>query len=185
MPTKLLFQGELFDTEIIKIKAGYMEIKVQDPSPFKSGEYVVIFDGAARYDLRVLKIKDQFLHLFDSQSDLFLIKPNADQHEQRQFHRFPIKSEGIVNDGYSVAVVQLFDISRSGIGFYSNTQLKLDVMYNTVIICGDTRIHPKIQIRHGGLGDDSYRYGAQFISIKEEDLQVLRYFIVQQQLDLS
>lgn len=98
-------------------------------------------------------------------------------HEKRRYERLPIKMELEVSnlfkqDGIKIeslnAEIEVFDISKAGIGFMSETKLPVDYYFNATLEFEGTReiILSVVKILHAvPIGDSGYRYGCEFVGL--------------------
>ncbi len=98
-------------------------------------------------------------------------------HEKRKYRRLPIKlslevSSLFKQDNEKIrdldAVIDVFDISKAGIGFTTKSQLPVDYYFNATIEFGaeDRRLLTVIKILHSRPGDDGeFRYGCEFVGL--------------------
>lgn len=97
--------------------------------------------------------------------------------EKRKYERLPIKlklevsnlfkQDGIVID-LDNAEIEVFDISKAGIGFMSTSELPLDYYFNATVEFenSDEIILSVVKILHASpIGDAGYRYGCEFVGL--------------------
>lgn len=97
--------------------------------------------------------------------------------EKRRYKRLPIAlqlevSEVFKQDNEIIrdlnAEINVFDISKAGIGFTTTTYIPEDYYFNAIIVLGDSeqKIMTVVKILHRhNLPDNVYRYGCEFIGL--------------------
>ena len=98
-------------------------------------------------------------------------------HEKRKYERLPIKltlevSNLFKQDGVKIDAldteIEVFDISKAGIGFMSDTNLPVDYYFNAALEfeTTDEIILSVVKILYmAPLGNNSYRYGCEFVGL--------------------
>lgn len=98
-------------------------------------------------------------------------------YEKRRSKRFPVdlkldisslfKQDNVIVDNVH-APIEVLDISRSGIGFESQSKLPLDYYFNAKLQLGDADscLYTVVRIvRRESAGADVVRYGAEFVGM--------------------
>lgn len=97
--------------------------------------------------------------------------------EKRKFNRLPIKlklevSNLFKQDGVNIdsldTEIEVFDISKAGIGFMSETKLPVDYYFNATLEFENTDeiILSVVKILYvTPIGDSGYRYGCEFVGL--------------------
>ncbi len=97
--------------------------------------------------------------------------------EKRKYERLPIKltlevSNLFKQDGIKIdsldTEIEVFDISKAGIGFMSETKLPVDYYFNATIQFESTDeiILSVVKILHAhDIGEAGFRYGCEFIGL--------------------
>ena len=97
--------------------------------------------------------------------------------EKRKFNRLPIKlklevSNLFKQDGVNIdsldTEIEVFDISKAGIGFMSETKLPVDYYFNDIFEFENTDeiILSVVKILYvTPIGDSGYRYGCEFVGL--------------------
>lgn len=111
------------------------------------------------------------------QSKLYNILEDFIMHEKRKYERLPIKltlevSNLFKQDGIKIdsldTEIEVFDISKAGIGFMSESKLPVGYYFNATLEFESTDeiILSVVKILHvKEIGSSGYRYGCEFIGL--------------------
>jgi hypothetical protein len=67
-------------------------------------------------------------------------------------------------------IIEVEDVSRTGIGFYSDKPLRIGSVYEAILtLWTEEKLHCFLRITRMGVQEDSFFYGALFIGMTEVD----------------
>ncbi len=127
------------------------------------------------------------------QSRIYLFVPiflKKFPNERRKFPRLNVNFPALINDFLSEIVyeqtatteINIVDISFAGFGLLSNKPLKKNTPYFLFVKGQELSLSPKIIIKNEKYTDEGIRYGSEILSICNNDLYILRKFILSEQL---
>ncbi|PUA35121.1 hypothetical protein C8Z91_31420 [Paenibacillus elgii] len=186
---QLLHQGKVYQGQVSYEGSDLMEVSCTEPSSFTGGESVICFDFQKRVQMRVLQVSKSKLILVPADSEIFNIQARPDavlddmyRDENLAFPSFKLNTYGTLIDDFRTMAVRFCRISRLGFGFEINDfSVKMNHVYDTMIMCDEETIHPKVVVRYAHIQEKTIRYGAEIYSISAKDLNKLRFYIVAQQ----
>ncbi|MFB6366369.1 hypothetical protein ACFCP7_20320 [Paenibacillus elgii] len=186
---KLLHQGKVYKGQVSYEGSELIEVSFTEPSSFTGGESVICFDFQKRVQMRVLQVSKSKLILVPADSEIFNIKSSPDavlddmyRDENLAFPSFKLNTYGTLIDDFRTTAVRFCRISRLGFGFEINDfSVKMNHVYDTMIMCDEETIHPKVVVRYAHIQEKTISYGAEIYSISVKDLNKLRFYIVTQQ----
>ncbi|WP_159887486.1 hypothetical protein [Paenibacillus puerhi] len=185
---QLLHKGKVYRGQVSYEGSDLMEVSFDQSSDFESGESVVCFNYQQRVQMRVLQVSRTKLILVPADSEVFKIQAQNDQNydmyrdEDKTFSSYKLNMFGTINDDFKILPVRYCSVSRLGFGFEVNDfSVKMNHVYDTMIICDEETIHPRLVVRYAHIQENTIRYGAEIHSISPKDLNKLRYYLVTQQ----
>lgn len=186
---QLLHKGKVYKGEVGYDRPELMEVNVLEEHRFSSGDSVLCFDFKQRRTMRILHNSQSKVILAPVDSELFHINSMTDSmveqwlvEEKATFTNFKLNTYGTITDDFKITAVRIADVSRFGIGFEVNDfSVKMHHVYNSMIICDDECIYPKLVVRYAHILEKTIRYGAEIASISQGDLVKLRYYVAMQQ----
>jgi hypothetical protein len=186
---QLLHDGKVYHGRIGYDQQDIVEVDMLKPVELNCGDKVLCFDFQRRQPSRVLHISRRKVILAPADSELFqigtrpaLVYEDMFNDDQQTVKSFKLNSFGTLTDDFKITSVHITDISQLGIGIEVNDfSMKLNHVYNSMIICDDECIHPKVILRYAHILEKTIRYGAEIHQISVSDLNKLRYHIVTQQ----
>lgn len=185
---QVLHKGKVYQGCVSYEGSDLMEVSFNEPSTINGGDSVICFNFQKRVQMRVLQVSKSKLILVPADSEVFKIEAQKDNRydmyrdENISFPRYQLNTYGTINDDFKTTAVRYSSLSRLGFSFEVNDfSVKMNHVYNTMIICDDEAIHPKIIVRYAHIKEHTIRYGAEIHSISPSDLNKLRYYIVTQQ----
>jgi hypothetical protein len=190
---QLLYKGKLDKAHIIYEQVDLMEVALQHGgSEYINGETIICFNPHRRAAMRVMKSTPNKLILSPADAEIFHIQGQTVQayeemyrQENKVFTSFKINTFATLGDDFRNIAVRVADVSRLGFGFeIDDFSIRMNQVYNSMIICGEETIYPKLVVRYAHILEKTIRYGAEIHSISAKDLHKLRYFIVTQQFAL-
>lgn len=186
---QLLHRGRLYSAQVSYEGTDVMEVSCEDPSPMIGGDPVICFDRQKQVQMRVLRVSQSRLILAPADSEIFRIGVPAHEQPDHLYDddhivpSFKLNTFGTLIDDFKIQAVRICRISRLGIGFELNDfSVKMNHIFDSMIICDEETIHPKLIVRFAHIGETTIRYGADIHSISANDLKKLRYYILTQKL---
>ena len=186
----LIYNGKILKAQVVNAKAEYVELQVSDQEHFELGDYISFLDLNRKLEMRIIHVEGTTLALYPSNSDIFMINNNpnaqaASNDERRKYIRFNVDTPAQMKSHAEDFEVRVVDISRQGIGFISNrSDLTQNMEFDVYLECNGKTVHSKVAVRNRIAMERETRYGAEFLSIDNDDLHTIRYFIVTQQLKM-
>ncbi|ULL14292.1 hypothetical protein DVH26_07435 [Paenibacillus sp. H1-7] len=186
---QLLHKGKVYHGQVGYDQPELMEVTVMEEPHLPDGDSVLCFDFKRRQTMRVLHNFQSKVILAPSDSELFHIKASSGSkaeewlvEESATFTNFKLNTYGTITDDFKISAVRISDVSRFGIGFEVNDfSIKMHHVYNSMIICDEECIYPKLIVRYAHILEKTIRYGAEIHSISSGDLNKLRYYVAMQQ----
>ncbi|WP_426451924.1 hypothetical protein ACP26L_07550 [Paenibacillus sp. S-38] len=186
---QLLHNGKVYRGQVSYEGNDLMEVSCTEPSSFAGGESVIAFNYRTKAQMRVLRVSQSKLILVPADSELFHIQAAGSQiyddmyrDEDRVFTSYKLNTYGTLIDDFKTMAVRFTNVSRLGFGFEVNDfSVKMNHVFDTMIMCDEATIHPKLIVRYAHIQEKTIRYGAEIHSISEKDLSKLRYYLVTQQ----
>ncbi|MEK8126842.1 hypothetical protein WMW72_02865 [Paenibacillus filicis] len=185
---QLLHKGKVYQGQVCYEGSDLMEVSFDESSAFESGESVICFNFQERIQMRVLQVSKTKLILVPADSEIFKIEAQPGKHydmyrdEDKTFASFKLNMFGTLNDDFKIFPVRYCSVSRLGFGFEVNDfTVKMNHVYDSMIICEEETIHPRLVVRYAHIREHTIRYGAEIHSISSSDLNKLRYYLVAQQ----
>lgn len=187
----LLYEGKIIKGSLITHREEYVEASLEEQVTLIVGDYIQMFFKGKPFDMRILQSRRNWVALFPSTSEIFQISTRMiHEDDRRKNTRFPFDSICIINDGYKNIFANTVDISRGGMGIVlSNSvmsQSKFRMQQNTVYTCSigctDEWIQFRFLVKNVFEVAEGLRYGVEMQQIGERELNLLRYFIVANQL---
>ncbi|WP_201319064.1 hypothetical protein [Paenibacillus sp. EPM92] len=185
---QLLHKGKVYNGCVSYAGSDLMEVSFEEPSTISGGDSVICFNFQERVQMRVLQVSRSKLVLVPADSEVFKIQAQRDTNydmyrdEDVSFSSYKLNTYGTLNDDFKTTAVRYCSLSRLGFGFEVNDfSVKMNHVYDTMIICDDEAIHPKIIVRYAHIQERTIRYGAEIHAISPSDLNKLRYYIITQQ----
>jgi hypothetical protein len=176
MKNMILHNGSFRDAELSCGATGLYEMNVEQPLNYELGEYLSYFNGTNRIELRVMQQNDHSILLYPADSEIFNIPGILSN--RREVPRFIMKTTGeILLDGQWIPI-QIYDITRIGIGF--SCDLALEGKFQTRIKCKSKVISMELKMKHMKKEAGLIKYGASVNTISTNDLFDLRLFIISQ-----
>ncbi|WP_281885544.1 hypothetical protein [Paenibacillus sp. YYML68] len=170
-----------------------MELFLEQPSTFATGESVICFNQQERAQMRVLRTTENKLLLVPGDSELFRIAARLKGELQSELdllledptkpvQSMELNSYGTLNDDFKTMPVRYCAVSRFGFSFEVNDfSVRMNHPYYSMIICGDEAIHPRLIVRYAHIKENTIRYGAEIQAISDRDLQKLQLHLVGRQ----
>lgn len=96
--------------------------------------------------------------------------------EQRRYNRLDMeitleikRIDGVIEDSFDV---QILNVSKIGLGFYSDRELEIGSLYESyIMIWTKEKIHAILEITRVIEVEDGYHYGAFFVGMPELESQ--------------
>jgi len=186
---QVLHNGKVYEGMVGYDNEELMEITMKETEAFAAGDSAICFDFKRRLSMRVLHVSPAKVILAPANAEVFHIKARPKKvyeelfgEEQSSFQSFKLNTFATINDDFKTTAVRVTDVSRVGIGFEINDfSIKMHHVYNSMIICDEECIYPKLIVRYAHILEKTIRYGAELHYISQVDLNKLRYYIVTQQ----
>lgn len=161
-----LFEGEL------------MKITIKEPESFAAGDLLNCEYKQQRFSTKILKKKDYQIYILVPQFNKNF--PN----DKREHPRLKVNLEGEVflKSADKQFEITIIDISRRGIGFLADEKLPFEETYKVKADTPDLKVKGSIKLRNESEQDQQFRYGSEIVDISENDLFLLRKFILATQL---
>lgn len=190
---QLLHRGRVYRAQVSYEDTELMAVSCEDPLAMTGGDRVICFDHQSRVQMRVLQVSATKLILVPADSEIFRIEARPDsllddlyRDENIPVPSFKLNTFGTLIDDFKTQAVRFCRVSRMGFGFELNDfSLRMNHIYDSMIICDEVTIHPKLVVRYAHIQEKTIRYGAEIHSISEHDLNKLRYYLVTQKFLLA
>lgn len=183
---QLLHRGKVYRAQVSYEGTDLIEVSCEDPSSMTGGDPVICFDHKQRVKMRVLQVSKTKLILVPADSEIFRIGTRTNEQlddiyddENVLFPSFKLNTFGTLIDDFKIQAVRFCRVSRLGFGFELNDfSVRMNHVYDSMIICDEVTIHPKLLVRYAHIQENTIRYGAEIHSISDHDLNTLRYYVV-------
>ena len=188
---QILFGDRMYEGRVLLTKADYMEIEVSPDiiDSFTIGDYMIVFQKNTKFELRILNIDENKICTFPSNSDIFLLGEQKIQLDtSKLYQRFRFETIAVLHQVPIIqkVVINTLDVSRHGVFLYlpqssmeiNGGPLIMNQQYQSILFCGEQRILPTFIVRRVYPMEIGARYLAEFYAVSNEDIQVLRNFIV-------
>lgn len=188
---QVLHKGKVYEGQVGYDHEEFMEITLHETDGFAAGDAAICFDFKRRLTMRVLHVSQSKVIMAPANAEVFHIQARPKKvyeelfgDEQSAVKSFKLNTFATINDDFKTTAVRITDVSQLGIGFEINDfSIKMHHVYNSMIICDDECIYPKLIVRYAHILEKTIRYGAELHSISQKDLNILRYYIVTQQFN--
>ncbi|TVY10461.1 hypothetical protein [Paenibacillus cremeus] len=185
----MLYKGRVCQGRVAYEGADVMELRVTSPFSFKYGESVVCYDFKRRLNMRVIQGSGSKLIVAPEEAEIFRIGEQPMKtfeelyrDESKVFTSFKLNTFGTISKDFKTYAVRFADVSRLGFGFeIDDFSIRLNQVYDSMIICNEETIHPKLIVRYAHILEKKIRYGAEIHAISNKDLNKLRYYIASKQ----
>lgn len=187
----LLYEGKIIKGFMVSQREEYFEATLEEQATLIVGDHIQMFFKGKPFDMRILQCKGHWVALFPANSEVFQISTRVIQEDDRRKNtRFPFDSIVVVQDGYKSIFANAVDISRGGMGIVlSNSvisthrfRLNPNTVYTGSVGCAEEWISFRFFVRNAFEVPEGLRYGVEIQQIGEKELNMLRYFIVANQL---
>lgn len=188
---QILLGDRMLEGKVLMTKADYKEIEVSYDviDDITIGDYMIVFQKNTKFELRILSITENILGTFPSNSDIFLLGEQKIQLDPTKlYQRFRFETVAVLHQVPVIqkVVINTLDVSRHGVFLYlpqssmevNGGPLIMNQQYQSILFCGEQRILPTFIIRRVYPMEIGARYLAEFYAVSQEDIQVLRSFIV-------
>jgi hypothetical protein len=161
-----------------------LNLEVLNPDTYSVGDCLSFFYEGRKIAVKIIKKTPQHICLF---VPLFEVNfPN----NRRRWPRVNVDLPAYINDYLSEKVyeippdlkIKVVDVSIQGFGFICREPLRVNHSYYLSFETNDLKIKTKTIIRYEKMEDEGYRYGCEIQSITREDFNVLRRYVLLQQL---
>jgi hypothetical protein len=186
---QVLHKGKVYQGQVGYDHEELMEITLQEAGAFAEGDSALCFDFKRKQNMRILHYSNKKLIMSPADAEVFNIEARPKKvyeelfgEEQTAVPSYKLNTFATINDDFKTTAVRITDISQLGIGFEINDfSVKMHHVYDSMIICDEECIHPKLIVRYAHILERTIRYGAELHFISSKDLSKLRYYIVTQQ----
>lgn len=186
---QILYASSMVEGQIVYVKTDYMEIEVNNTEQFTVGDYFMMFNKNSKFEMRILDIQENKICIFPSNSDIFLLgEQKIPLDPTKLYQRFRFETIAVLHQlpVLQKVVINTLDVSRHGVFLYmpqssmevNGGPLIINQQYQSIFFCGEQRILPTFIIRRQFPGEYGIRYLAEFFAVSEQDIRILRNFIV-------
>ncbi|MCZ8513481.1 hypothetical protein O9H85_13775 [Paenibacillus filicis] len=186
---QMLHKGKIVRGQITYDQTDLLEVKLDKTDTFRNGEEVTVLGFERKHQMRVLRVTPFKVLFAPADSEVFQIDISKDEayedlvyDDSKKFTSFRLNTYATISEDFRTFAVRVTDVSRLGFGFEINDfSVKMNHVYDSMIICDEVTIHPKLVVRYAHILEKTIRYGAEIHHITPGDLSRLRYYIVTRQ----
>ncbi|MCS7462388.1 hypothetical protein N0M98_19900 [Paenibacillus doosanensis] len=186
---QLLHKGKVYQGQVGYDQHGLMEVTLREDHALINGEMVLCFDKSSRQSMRILNHSQSKVLLAPVDSELFQIKARPEckveawlNEDKPAVSPFRLNTFATISEDFKTTAVRITDVSRYGLGFeVDDFSIRMHYVYDSMLICDDECIHPKLIVRYAHIMERTIRYGAEIHGISPEDLNKFRYYIAMEQ----
>lgn len=186
---QMLYKGKVHKGEIAYEQPDFMEISLPDEADYSSGDAIICFDRFRRWTMRVMRTATSRIIVAPVNSEIFQIQGHSPiayeelyRQEDKVFKSFKLNIFGTISEDFKIRSVRFTDVSRLGFGLeIDDFSVKMNEVYDSMIICDEETIHPKLIVRYAHILEKTIRYGCEIKSISPKDLHKLRCYLLTKQ----
>ncbi|UUZ80694.1 hypothetical protein LJK88_38605 [Paenibacillus sp. P26] len=162
-------KGKVYKGQITYEEPDLLEVKLDAPDAFLNGDEVLCYNFERKQEMRVLRVTPFKILFAPADSEVFQIEAASRQSfdelysdDNKKCASFKLNTFGTVSEDFKTFAVRVADVSRLGFGFEVNDfSVKMNHVYDSMIICDEITIHPKLVVRYAHILEKTIRYGAE------------------------